>query len=127
MTHRFLAAMTVAALTGCASHADVASDPPDADVDAGRATSAATSEATDAASPFPTEPPKETPPPRCAPRPTDDACRPGGFVCDAVGGDGCCGSCIDGMCCSARGQGCTNTLFDTCCGGLRCSSRCICE
>jgi hypothetical protein len=133
VTPRSLATL-VAAVSACASRPDAPDDTPhdtphdarDAAVDAGRTTAVSSPAEADAGSPWESMPPVP-PPPRCALQPSGAACRPGGFLCDVVHAVPCCGSCIDGMCCSAREQPCSDALVDTCCAGLRCGSRCVCE
>jgi hypothetical protein len=127
VTHRCLAALT-AALAACAAHAESAGDPPpDAALDAKHAPLADLAEA-GGSDPWPNEPtPPPPPPPRCTPQPSGETCRPGGFMCDVAHDVVCCGSCIDGMCCAAVGQACSDVGLDTCCAGLHCGNRCVCE
>jgi hypothetical protein len=129
LTLRSLAAL-VAAVGACVSRAeaphDSPHDSPDAAVDAGRTTAVSSPAEADAGSPWESTPPVP-PPQRCTTQPSGAACRPGGFLCDVVHAVPCCGSCIDGMCCAAREQPCSDELVDTCCAGLRCGSRCVCE
>ncbi len=128
-----IAPLVAASMTlACGSRARPEAFPdeaPDAASDATgvhRATTSAESDA-DASLAWADPPPPPSPPPRCPAAPEQAACWPSGLPCDMVHGVPCCGTCLSGMCCSGREQPCAGDGADTCCPGLRCSNRCVCE
>lgn len=80
----------------------------------------------DASSAFPAPTPI-SPVPGCPETYFTDRCHEPGHTCDVATATPCCGSCIEAVCCAARGQPCSNELGETCCAGLRCGNDCLCE
>jgi len=129
----FVAAFVVIG-SGCGGRAADPAGAPDAGADAitarpntpGTQTVSSPQDDPDASSSFPAPMPVSSPP-GCPETYFSDRCHEPGHTCDIATATPCCGSCLEAVCCAARGQPCSNELGETCCAGLRCGNDCQCE